>query len=45
MIQKSLMKIAGDLAGSIWELVADGALGDGDAVIDGGRERSRATLP
>jgi hypothetical protein len=39
------MKTAGDLAGSIWELVADGALGDGDAVIDGGRERSRATLP
>jgi hypothetical protein len=39
------MKIAGDLAVIIWELVADGALGEGKAVIDGGRGRSRATLP
>jgi hypothetical protein len=39
------MRTADDLAGSIWELVADGALDDSDAVIDGGRERSRATLP
>ena len=31
------MKTAGDLAGNIWELVADGALDDGDVVIDGGR--------
>jgi len=43
MIQESLMKSADDLAGSIWELFADGALDDGDAVIDGGRDRSRAT--
>jgi hypothetical protein len=35
------MKAAGDLAGSIGELVADGALGDGHAVIDGGRGRPR----
>jgi len=35
------MKAAGDLAGSIGKLVADAALGDGDAVIDGGRRRPR----
>ncbi len=35
------MKAAGDLTGSIGELVAEGAIGDGDAVIDGGRERPR----
>jgi hypothetical protein len=35
------MKAAGDLAGSIGELVADGAIGNGDAVIDGGRGRPR----
>jgi hypothetical protein len=33
------MKAASDLAGSIGELVAEGTIGDGDAVIDGGRER------
>ncbi len=35
------MKAAGDLAGSIGKLVADGALGDGHAVINGGRGRPR----
>jgi len=28
------MKTVGDLAGSLGELVADGAIGDGNAVID-----------
>jgi len=36
-----LMKAAGDLAGSLGELVADGAIGDGHAVINKGRGRSR----
>jgi hypothetical protein len=31
------MKAAGNLAGSIGELVAEGAIGGGDAVIDGER--------
>ena len=31
------MKATGDLARSIGELIADGAFGDGHAVIDGGR--------
>jgi hypothetical protein len=35
------MKTAGDLARSIGELVADGAIGNGHAVIDGGRGRPR----
>jgi hypothetical protein len=35
------MKAAGYLAGSIGKLVAKGAIGDGDAVIDGGRRRPR----
>jgi hypothetical protein len=35
------MKTAGDLAGSIGELVANSALGDSHAVIDGGRGRPR----
>ena len=35
------MKAAGDLTGSLGELVAQGAIGDSDAVIDGGRERPR----
>jgi hypothetical protein len=35
------MKAAGNLAGSIGELVAEGAIGDDDAVIDGGRGRPR----
>src|SRR5258708_39284937 len=35
------MKAAGNLAGSIGELVADGALGDGHAVINGGSGRPR----
>ena len=35
------MKAVGDLAGSLGELVAEGALGDGDAIIDGGRGRPR----
>ena len=35
------MKAAGDLAGSIGKLIADGAIGDGHAVIDGGRGRPR----
>src|SRR5439155_18449253 len=39
--QERLMKTVSDLAGSLRELVAEGALGDGDAVIDGGRRRPR----
>src|SRR5437867_621835 len=35
------MKAAGNLAGSIGELVAEGAIGGGDAVIDGERGRPR----
>jgi hypothetical protein len=35
------MKTVGDLTGSLRELVADGAIGDGNAVIDGGRGRPR----
>jgi hypothetical protein len=35
------MKTAGDLARSIGELVVDGAIGNGNAVIDGGRGRPR----
>src|SRR6266705_304335 len=35
------MKTVGDLAGSLRELVVDGALGDGDAIIDSGRGRPR----
>jgi hypothetical protein len=35
------MKAAGNLAGSIGELVAEGAIGDGDAVIDGRGGRPR----
>ena len=35
------MKAAGDLTGSVGELVAEGAIGDGDAVIDGGSGRPR----
>jgi len=35
------MKAAGDLAGSIGELIADGAIGNGNAVIDDGRGRPR----
>jgi hypothetical protein len=35
------MKAAGDLTGSLGELVSEGAISDGDAVIDGGRERPR----
>ena len=34
------MKAAGDLAGSIGELVTEGAIGDGDAVIDGGSRKA-----
>jgi hypothetical protein len=34
--QIGLMKASSDLAGSVGELVAQGAFGDGDAVIDGG---------
>src|SRR6516164_10804194 len=37
------MKAAGDLAGSMWELVAEGAVRDGDGVIDGGRGRSKGS--
>ena len=33
------MKAAGHLAGSLGELVVNGAIGDGDAVIDEGRGR------
>ena len=39
--QESLMKTVSDLAGSVGELVAEGAIGDGDAVIDGGTGRPR----
>jgi len=35
------MKAAGDLAGSIGELIAEGAIDNGDAVIDDGRGRPR----
>jgi hypothetical protein len=35
------MKATGNLAGRIGELVAEGAIGDGDAVIDGRRGRPR----
>jgi hypothetical protein len=35
------MKAAGDLAGSIGKLVADGTIGNSDAVIDDGRGRRR----
>jgi hypothetical protein len=33
------MKTAGDLAGSLGELVVNGPIGDGDTVIDEGRGR------
>jgi len=39
--RKKLDESRGDLAGSIGKLVADGALGDGHAVINGGRGRPR----
>ena len=39
--QKGLMKAGSDLAGSVGKLVAQGAIGDGDAVIDGGTGRPR----
>src|SRR5260370_31529586 len=39
-----MMKAAGDLAGSIGELIADGAIDNGDAVIDDGRGRPRWLL-
>jgi hypothetical protein len=35
------MKAAGDLAGSLGELIADGTIGNSDAVIDEGRGRPR----
>jgi hypothetical protein len=33
------MESSGDLAGSIRKLVAEGAVGDGNAVVDGGPGR------
>jgi len=39
--QERVMKAAGDLAGSIGELIADGTIGNSDAVIDDGRGRPR----
>jgi hypothetical protein len=40
-LQKGLMKAASDLAGSVGELVAQGSIGDGDPLIDGGTGRPR----
>jgi hypothetical protein len=35
------MKAAGDLAGSVGDLIADGAIDNGNTVIDDGRGRPR----
>jgi hypothetical protein len=35
------MKTVGDLTGRLRKLIADGAIGDGHAIIDGGRGRLR----
>ena len=40
-LQEHMMKAAGDLAGSIGELVTEGTVGRGDAGVDRGAGRAR----